>query len=132
MFHHIQERRPLLERRQCSWPWRLLPSSSVVPSPRRGQTLQTFRGTHTTGTCSIFVERHDERGSTGENVVTEKKRLYHFDVLPLVQVPSQLTALTAYADAMLAHSAFTATVYPEETVIWGWTNARASTPAESE
>ena len=57
---------------------------------------------------------------------------FPFLVIVVVQVPSQLTALAAYTDAMLAHSAFTQTMYPEETVIWGWTNARADTPSETE
>ena len=39
----------------------------------------------------------------------------------------KLKGLKAYMDTMFAEEAFKATLYPKETVIWGWSSARNQT-----
>jgi len=41
-----------------------------------------------------------------------------------INVPEQFPAVQAYMDAMFARESFQKTIYPKETVAWGWGNAR--------
>ena len=58
-------------------------------------------------------------------------KLYHLKVTLMafnpelaMRLPSELWYLDAYMTRMFAHPAFVGTKYPEDTVIWGWENAR--------
>ena len=58
-------------------------------------------------------------------------KLYHMDITlaefhPKIHEKAvKMKALKAYMDVMFAEEAFKATMYPKETVLWGWTAARS-------
>lgn len=41
-----------------------------------------------------------------------------------IDLPHEFPALTTYMDAMFARPSFVESSYPEETVVWGWSDAR--------
>ena len=51
-------------------------------------------------------------------------KLYHLTVAAKHfkgwEVPESMAALRQYMATVFESSAFTSTVYPEETVVWGW------------
>jgi len=44
----------------------------------------------------------------------------------VLDVSMEYPAVAAYMKMMFARESFQASLYPEETVIWGWSNARSS------
>ena len=42
-----------------------------------------------------------------------------------INLESEFPALTSYMNTMFSRDSFKETLYPEETVVWGWSNARA-------
>merc|ERR1712117_169646 len=53
-----------------------------------------------------------------------KVTLMAFNPELAMKLPSELWYLDAYMTRMFAHPAFNEAKYPEETVVWGWENAR--------
>ena len=80
------------------------------------------------------LESQNTKYFSGENIslidFSVSPKLYHMDICLAEFHPKvhekvmKMKALKTYMDVMFAHEAFQATLYPKETILWGWSAAR--------